>query len=61
MERKNHPVVVDGVEACGESEGPANRAKRIVAISLHIYKVEEAGGIGGYFSRLDLLILINFK
>ena len=53
--------MVDGVEACGESEGPANRAKRIVAISLHIYKVEEAGGIGGYFSRLDLLILINFK
>ena len=52
MEVNIHPVRVDGVEACGESGGPANREKRVISVPLQVLEVYKALA-GRDCSRLD--------
>ena len=52
MEVNIHPVRVDGVEACGESGGPANREKRVISVPLQVLEVYKAVA-GRDCSRLD--------
>ena len=50
---KSHTVGVDGVKACGDSGGTANRENIIVTIFSYVSEVEVDGG-GRDFSRLDV-------
>ena len=53
MERNSHTVRVEVVEESGNSGGTANSEKRIITISPHVSKVDEAI-YDGDLSRLDL-------
>ena len=44
MERKSHPVGVDSVKSCGNSGGPFNMEKRVVAISPCVSEFDKVGG-----------------
>ena len=50
---KSHIVGVDGVKACGDSGGTANRENIIVTIFSYVSEVDADGG-GRDFSRLDV-------